>query len=382
MKTITFLLFIITVTLHGQNKLLSTVSEYSDGSTWINSYGSNYEYDSNNNLIFETEFFWDNLENNWKNSYTINYTYNANNKVTSETDKKWNILTEQFENEYRATYTYNGNGNIIEWKEEEWDNGSWENKYKTTFIYDNNRIEASEDYYWIGGEWNLQERYNLSYNGNNRVSSIIIQTSMDNSISWTTDGRDVFTYDVNNKLAEKSFQKWNGITYVENEKIEYELDTSFNRIKETYTYDGGSNENIYYYDMTELMSNYAHPFKDKTGLDFILDDFPFYNKIESYTSGTNYRTTANYNSQIVLGINDSITTKKDIRLIVDSVSSDVTILNSDGTRNSVEIYNTLGSNVFASKENKFNISFLKTGVYFVNITNDDGSVLTKKIHKR
>ena len=73
-KTTLMMLILFTMTLQGQNKLLSSIEEYYDGSTWENIQGSNYEYDSHNNLIIQTYFSW-NLD--WEISMKVNYTYNV-----------------------------------------------------------------------------------------------------------------------------------------------------------------------------------------------------------------------------------------------------------------------------------------------------------------
>src|SRR5690606_23586632 len=117
---------------------------------------------------------------------------------------------------------------------------------------------------------------------------------------------------------------WNGTGWDEDEKIEYILDSNFNRTKETSMYGGNTYVEDYVYDTTQLMSNFAHPFKDKTGLEYILEDNPFYNKILSY-SGNNSRTTANYDSQIVLGVDELNIAKNEIKVIINPISSDVTI---------------------------------------------------------
>lgn len=89
------MLILFTMTLQGQNKLLSSIEEYYDGSTWENIQGSNYEYDSHNNLIIQTYFSW-NLD--WEISMKVNYTYNVNNKVTEDLYQFWNSTSNQLEN--------------------------------------------------------------------------------------------------------------------------------------------------------------------------------------------------------------------------------------------------------------------------------------------
>jgi hypothetical protein len=121
MRKITLLMLIafMTITAHGQNKLLSSIQEYYDGSSWVNNQGYNYEYDSNNNLIVETGLSY--VNSVWKSYELTTYTYNASNKVTQVNHQNWNGLTNQLENSYRTINTYT-NGKITETVEYSWEN--------------------------------------------------------------------------------------------------------------------------------------------------------------------------------------------------------------------------------------------------------------------
>ncbi|MBP0902548.1 T9SS type A sorting domain-containing protein [Mariniflexile gromovii] len=380
MRKTTFLaLFIFTIVMQGQDKLFSTVDQFFDGSTWVNSRGTNYEYDSNNNLTLETELVWDLIESKWKNDYYTEYTYNANNKVTLELYKEWNDATSQFDDSERVVYSYNGNGDITEYLLQSWENGAWVNIYKNVFEYANNKINVAYDYDWEGGIWVLKERSTLTYNLNNRPDTILLEKW--DGVQYNVSDRDLFTYNGNNKITVKTYETWNGVSWEEEDRIEYDLDSNSNRITETYFYDGGTYVESYTYDLTKLMSNYAHPYKDKTGLDFITEDNPFYNKVESYSSGSNNRTVANYDSALVLSVEDSKIVENKIKVFPNPTSNYVNIESFAKTLNNVEIYNTIGAKVFSTQESRFNIEFLRTGVYFINITDNTGFVFTQKIVK-
>lgn len=129
------------------------------------------------------------------------------------------------------------------------------------------------------------------------------------------------------------------------------------------------------------MSNFAHPFKDTTGLYYITEDFPYYNQLISSSRSSNDRTIYDYNNALVLSVNQNMITDNQIKVFPNPVSDIITIESSMHAINKIELYNTLGSKVFSTNENIFNISFLNTGVYFLNITSDEGSVVTQKIVK-
>lgn len=139
-----------TITAHGQNKLLSSIQEYYDGSSWVNSQGYNYEYDSNNNLIAETDLEWNSTSGFWESNDKTTYTYNASNKVTQEIFQNRNALTNQLENSYKDIYTYT-NGKITEITGYNWNNSNWVNDYKSQITYNSNNLpEIGIDYSWDG----------------------------------------------------------------------------------------------------------------------------------------------------------------------------------------------------------------------------------------
>ena len=49
------------------------------------------------------------------------------------------------------------------------------------------------------------------------------------------------------------------------------------------------------------------------------------------------------------------------------------------TIKNVEIYSVIGSKVFSTQENRFNIDNLSTGVYVLRMTSNDGAVYTRRI---
>lgn len=376
MKKITFLcLIIFTITLQGQNELMSSVVEYFDGSDWNYISGSNYEYDSNDNLISRTELSWDFSTSKWRNSSKISYTYNGSNKLTNELYQNWNPANSMFENSFQNNYIYVG-GIITELIDQEWENGAWKNDYKSTFDYNGALIDKAFSYTW-DGQWDLEDRSTVTYNGNNRFNEILTE-DWDGS-AYVAGDRQLFTYDGNNKLSVSIYESWDGSGWVEEDRTLYTIDASGNRTKRTDIYDGTSYEVNYVYDTNSLMSNFAHPFKEKTGLDYIVEDYPYYNKILSANNGGTSLTTYNYDSALILGIEDFKIVDNNIKVFPNPTSGNITIESLKSIIKNVEIYNALGRKVFYTQETHFNIDNLSTGVYFMKMTSNDDAVYTRKI---
>ncbi|GGZ68713.1 T9SS type A sorting domain-containing protein [Algibacter mikhailovii] len=380
MKKITILtILIFAMTMTGQNKLLSSTEEFFDGMTWQSSSGTNYAYDSNNNLISETGLSLNFISSQWENSYRATYSYNGNNVVTNEIDQSWNSITKQFENLSQSKYTYNGS-NITEVLDQRWENGSWRNDLKSEFIYSSGRIVQAFNYTWDGSQWVPEDRSNVTYNANGRFGTIL--TDDWNGTSWVNGERQMFSYDSNNKIKVMIYDTWDGTKWEEEDRIEYTLDANGNRTQEVNIYDGSSFTTTYTYDTSQLMSSFAHPFKDKTGLDYIVQDNPYYNKLLSSLQDGSFRTTYNYDRAIRLGVADVVEVNNNVKVYPVPTTGPINIKSTKGIINHIDIYNTLGKRVFSTQETSFNIDFLNKGVYFLKMTSLADAVYTRKIIKK
>lgn len=378
MRKITILGFIIfTMTLQGQSKLLSSINEFFDGTTWQYTSGANYDYDSNNNLLSESQLFWDPSSSKWSVAYIYSYTYNSSNLATMEIGQSRDFITNQLENSYQSINTYDGE-NITEQVSKTWENGAWKNEYKSTFTYSGGRIVGALSYEWNGTDWDPEDRSTVTYDNND--FNTIVTEDWDGTM-WVTGDRQLFTYNSNNRIIRSIYESWDGSKWVEEDRTDYVIDANGNKTKETNIYDGSTFEENFMYDMGALMSSFVHPFKDKTGLDYIVEGNPYHNKLLSTTNNNSGRTTYNYNSLIVLGIEDFKIVNDNIKVYPIPTSGNMTIESLKADIKNVEIYNTLGSRVFSTQDTKFNIDFLKAGVYFLNMTSNDDVVYTRKIIK-
>lgn len=302
MKKITLLMFIVfwAIALQAQNKLLSSIDEYYDGTSWQIYAGNNYEYDSNNNLTKETYYNYDFLTGLWKISYTTSYAYDGNNRVIQTIDQNWISATNKLENSYRETATYVG-GKYAESIGEEWDDSSlsWVYKWKDVFSYNaSNLIESSLSYKWDGLQWVIDFRGTLTYNGSTKISALLEEKWV--SSQWVNSTKTLLTYDANNKIVTNRTAEWDVFNdiFKENDGTDYVLDATGNRISETnvFTYNNVANnyKKEYSYDSSSLMSSFANPFKDKTGIDYLFEDFPHVNKPLGYNYFTYDNATSTY----------------------------------------------------------------------------------------
>lgn len=391
------MLFVFTMTLQGQNKLLSSLDEQYYNGTWNNSSGTNYEYDSNNNLITETGIDWNTTNNAWEIKTKTSYTYNANNKVTEEIYKSsWDSPTNTLENSYKETYSYTG-GRVTEAVYYEWASSNWLIDGKTVITYNTNNLPSGYLWYeWDGTQWVNEERVMLSYNANNKLISEVTEEWI--GLQWVNSYKTLYTYNANNKMITYESAEWdkfNSIWVANSYKTEYVWDATGNKTRETeyYEYEGNSYQykDEYTYDTFNLISNFAHPFKDKTGLDYIFEDVPHINKVQGYNSysynqSTNSydlsssRTTYNYNSSIVLATEKFETASATITVFPNPTQDFLTIQTSLNTDIDKVIVTDLSGKIVLqqnSKGNNLNVQNLTKGMFLIQISSGDKQHKTK-----
>jgi hypothetical protein len=128
------------------------------------------------------------------------------------------------------------------------------------------------------------------------------------------------------------------------------------------------------------MSSFANPFADYNGLQYLLEDFPYVNKILTITSGSTIRSTFDYNN--VLSINDVPNVKQFNVSVFPNPSQDYITVKSSETITNVEIYSALGKEVMSTTLKTINISELSSGIYLMNISLNSGNKVVRKLVKK
>lgn len=374
MKKITLLCFLLsTIITYSQTQLLSQLDETYNGVIWENSSGYNYEYDGNNNLKFEIYLYWDGTS--WVQAYRTEYIYNTNNKVEEQISQLYDI-NNGFENSDRTTYERDANGNVYLIVNYDWNSG-WIEDYKSTITYAGTVPMSGVFEAYNGTTWVNEDKSILTYT-NNTISEITDYVW--DGTDWVTDYKDVFTYD-GNYISTVSSSVWNGTNWDDDGSITYIVDGNGNRTSETEDYSGGSDTINYAYDMTALMSNFANPFADYSGFEYLYEDYPYVNKILSKTNSDGMsKSTFDYNN--VLSVSD-VVSKRAIQLdVYPNPAIDIVTIKSSENIKHINVFNTLGSKVISTQHNELNVSHLSKGLYLINISLENGSIMVKKLIKK
>lgn len=383
------MLIVFTITTQGQNKLLSSITQYYNGSGWEDNYGYNYEYDGNNNLIAETYLGWDNGV--WKVREKTTYAYNANNKVIQEVGQEWNTTTNALENSYRDTYTYTS-GNLTGQIAEIWENSNWVNEWRNDITYTNNLPQSALFYNWVGSQWVLDSRETITYNGNNKISTSVTEDWVGSQ--WINSGKSLLTYNASNQILNIRYAEWDdfNLLWKENYRTDYVLDATGNRISEENT-DIAANTKYKLegnYDTSSFMSSFTHPFKDKSGVDYLFEDFPFVNKILStnqywFDTPTNSykessRTTYDYNSTITLSVEKPEIVNATITIFPNPTTSMVNLAISNAvTIDKVVVIDATGKTVLQQNQNttQVNVEKLGAGLYIIEAFSGNDKFVSK-----
>ena len=382
MKKITFLvLTLITTTFFGQDKLTSSLSEFFDGSSWLPINTSEFTYDDDNNLTEIIDLDWDTGTSQWIKSEVSTYTYNANNKSVVELYQEYNGTTIEFQD--RVSNTYNSEGFLIQILEEDYLTSSWVNTSKINLEYANGNIVSGISSEWNGVDWVFGEdssKVAINYNANGTISSVVSDVWESNS--WFTAYRSVYSYDGNNRIVSQEEQVFDGSAWVPEYKIEYAYDANGNALTEKEFYnDNGvfilESEETNTFDTSQLMANFVHPFKDKSGIDYLFSVNGIINKILTTTS-VNRRTTYNYEEATASIPKFNLA---DVQVYPNPAKDVVNVSIQNVLIHKIEVYNLLGKKVLTSTESKINVENLPKGVYLLKIQSEDAGFVTKRMIK-
>jgi hypothetical protein len=383
MKKITFLfLTLCSLTIFGQVKLTSSLTEFFDGTSYTNIEKTVFTYGSSNNLLRETGFSW--IATEWKKSSESIYTYNVDNMAIVDLYQEYDMNTNTISFRERSNYMYNADGNLIQILEEEYLGSSWVNVYKSDLQYSNNRISSGLSYEWNGSNWVYAEdssKITINYNSNGTVSSI--DNDVMDDASWVASFRTIYTYDDSNRITLQNQQAWNGTSWVTLYREENTYDTFGNAIEQKEYYSNNDtltlvSDETFTFDTTQLMASFIHPFKDKTGIDYLFSGEKIVNKIINSITFNDYNTTYNYGEATASANDFSLV---DVKVYPNPAANFIKVSAENATIKNIELYTILGKKIMTSIKNDLNIENLVNGVYVLKIQSKKGDFATKRIIK-
>ncbi|MDD4001442.1 MAG: T9SS type A sorting domain-containing protein [Bacteroidales bacterium] len=194
---------------------------------WLTNYRRNYEY-TNGYKTRQIDYFFNTDSNAWIMSSKRDFVYNTDNLLINENSYYFdNYGNEHIESQISNTYDQNDNM-IYSLYEQFNDTSALVNGSKTYFIYDSSNLlteQLFENYsIYNGSTWLPSYKMELSYNSNDLMLSRYNYMYNNN---WNLHSIDSFFYDnYDNKVLVKAYVQW-GVDLLCNHKFIYNFDYNY-----------------------------------------------------------------------------------------------------------------------------------------------------------
>ena len=197
---------------------------------WNDYYVEDYQYDSNDSLIFKIQKYIDYTLTAWGTKYSVEQSFDASgNKLimvmrdsslntghisfadTFAYDVQSRLISEiNYQNYYNSkkkNYSYNGNGQQASQIFQNWNGSTWIDTFRYDFYY-NASGDTLINYKltYNSSSWDSTLRTYFHYNSNSLVDTIY--TQKDSSGIWINSKMEVFEYGTLNRLIYHSYLDW------------------------------------------------------------------------------------------------------------------------------------------------------------------------------
>ncbi|MES2762475.1 MAG: T9SS type A sorting domain-containing protein [Bacteroidota bacterium] len=347
-------------TYNTSNKLTSNYAQNWNGTSWENYYRYSYTYDGNGN---QTNYLYETGNGNlWVNDKQIACTYDANNNKTFVLNQTWNGSS--WDNVSRDCYTYSSN-KVITHLFQNWLSGSWNDSIKSTYAYDvNNDQVGSLTQMWNGSSWDNYSQFSFNYDVNhNPIASI--EQAWDDTI-WVNLQKADMVYDTNHNLISELYQSWGGTSWgntLQNFYTWSSTNTITNSLFQKWVGSSWITSNTYdqNFDTNGSLESEKRFAWDNTGVQIISGDSTFH-----------------YNQTVVTGITE-VSKNKTISVYPNPATSELNISTLMDYK-SIKLVNSLGETIRieTNKPEAISVSELNNGVYFVQLMDKKGAVMSTK----
>ena len=404
--------------LSNKKQLDSLVVDMYIGNTTMRYAKEYFIYDAQGNVTF-----------NYSNDYDMNielrkkYTYDANNRIIEYELSIWDSINNQWYGQIKKTTSYAATYYTTETNTWDPNMNQWKKTDKIMWYFNQNALDTLALSYSWNNQWELSSRGHISYDSNNNIILVINEEIIGGT--WINANKTEYTYDANDNLIKELNYQWD----TQNNSYFFDMKTSNgydNQNRKIYSVMGGYNPNtsswdywdstFQYYapnsdidstmDFTNSPSNTWQPdLKNKmeynnnyTLSDLILpttlfseDDIAYFNHMLMKINGFEYDNgqwpkSFEYNVYYsdFVGTGIKTTQKKWVRIAPNPAHDYLFIQMENKQAMDVRIYDVSGRMVKTQAINistKINIQELKSGIYFIQITDKEHNIQTRKLIK-
>jgi len=274
MKSILYIFLIdlcFSLNISAQEKYSTMIMEDWVGDKWVNTTKVTNTFDSNGNIIKESNEMWDNVAKVWDKlavtshtlnaNSTINYsitetwnedlgsweqmqkmvytydaskkvltmkmqmffgvdwmdlglttnTYNANGQLTTVLDQNFDFMTMGMINSTQTSHTYNSDGTENQSISQSWNalTSSWENTMRTTNAYiSGKKLSSLIIENFTGGIWVNFMKSLMTYNGDGSVKESLSQDWNSSSGTWVDEGKGTYTLYPDGSVNQMLMTEW------------------------------------------------------------------------------------------------------------------------------------------------------------------------------
>ncbi len=289
-------------------------------SVWDNQSVFNYTYDTNGNMVENIEQdnsfnnvrrtlrvfdaskrvtlmtlqIWDAPNNNWVGNTRFAYTYNSNDLITEEITQIFNTSSSMYENQSRTTYLYDSRNYQIEVKFEDYVSNAWVQNggYKNIYTFNvNNKITTAIYQNFNGSTYVNDTRDIISYISTNNIGEVISQRWVDSTSTWANDIMQIIKYNAsNNVLFSIEELGYNGSNFEKQRLIDSVTFLKYDSTKSLFIQPANQEETIFVVEGYRLNENQINTYVVTSKLKITYPNAPNeYNSAiqESFTSENN-----------------------------------------------------------------------------------------------
>jgi hypothetical protein len=355
-----------------QNYTSVIMSDWVNGN-WKNSTRISNTFDSKGNIIKTTSDDWNTNTNAWVNYSVVTHELNANSTINYSITQTWNDETNQLETTSKEIYTYDDSKRILTNKmqmllETQWIdmylttntyNGSGQllstvfqmldflsmqmvNSSRSTYTYNPDGTEnqnIDQDWNSLTGEWENTGRYTSTYNNAKQVVAYLNEEFTNGA--WINSNKSIISYNADGTYKESLYQNWNvsGNNWVDDEK-------------ETYSYQDKDH-------LTQILTT-----KWSADLSQWVND----SKVD-------------FSYSLTSGIGNEIAANKKLVVYPNPFTEEISFNASTFKESNFRLYNSHGQllRTFNRDENlkNINLSYLKSGIYYLKVVSPDSEQVIK-----
>jgi len=180
-----------------------------DGTTWVNFYQFDKTYDTNNNLLKNSQQNWDSSTSSWIDMHKYEYQFDVSNNEIEDIhslfySSVWNLST-------KSNSTYGSDG-VVSKISQTYSGGSFVNNKKYSYSYENAKVDTLLTQKWDSPTsfWQNEERTIYTYTGSLVTGEDVIRYNIGNG-NWNNYifTKYTYTYNADGNILTSVKQLWN-----------------------------------------------------------------------------------------------------------------------------------------------------------------------------